>query len=244
MKIYFFLGLELKNVFVAFVDYILIIGDDLGIDNLKKIDYYLSMQTLLNNILQYVDIYSLEKKLRKCKFNKKCFNIVDLEISYKTALKLDHYLWHLNDIDYLKVIKENNRLYARSRRIRKRVKEILNNNDKKYFITLTFNDASLNTDLKTRRKYVQRYLIDRYSNYVANIDFGSLNNREHYHSVCCSNLDIEILKQWNYGFINIEEITLLNDYRLSKYLDKLTNHALKLSNNPIFSRQKKKNYVK
>lgn len=213
------------------------------------------MQTLLNNILQYVDIYQLEKKLRKIKYDRKSFNINDLNIDYKTALKLDHFLWHCKDFDYLDIMKSNNRDYARIRRIRKRINKIFNDDFNKYFILLTFEDCFLYpySDIKThktffcskasRRKYVQRYLLDRFHDYVANYDEGGEKGREHYHVVCSSNLSLDILNQWSYGFISIKKINVLNSYALSKYINKLSLHAIKIENKPIFARHKKNNVI-
>lgn len=100
-----------------------------------------------------------------------------------------------------------------------------------YFYTFTFTDDVLkSTSEKTRRKYISRFL--KGSNYVANIDFGDRTNREHYHAVSDVFFD-----DYPYGFFNRKEIRLeFNDLgectttrRLSKYVAKLSFHALKES---------------
>lgn len=96
------------------------------------------------------------------------------------------------------------------------------------FTTLTFNDKTLNsTTPQTRRKYVTLYLKANCSHYVANIDYGKLNEREHYHAINIGELN---LSQWHkYGAIKVERIgkTDKDITKLAKYVAKLTNHAIK-----------------
>ena len=66
-------------------------------------------------------------------------------------------------------------------------------------------------------------------NYVANVDYGAKNHREHYHAVVmCDNIDH---KSWRYGAINFKRINYDADIdtinKLSMYVAKLTNHAIK-----------------
>ena len=86
---------------------------------------------------------------------------------------------------------------------------------------------------KHRSKYEREYkFIDNEltaKTYVANIDFGSKNGREHYHAIVFpigSSID---LKAWSYGRINAERIHPSdNDIaRTTKYIAKLTSHAIK-----------------
>lgn len=84
------------------------------------------------------------------------------------------------------------------------------------------------TSEETRRKYVRRFLKENCICYVANKDFGARNGREHYHAVVLLKSKINYSK-WNYGSINGQKIRLngTSDVRLSKYIAKLTNHAIK-----------------
>lgn len=109
------------------------------------------------------------------------------------------------------------------------------------FVTLTFNDETLNsTTLETKRKYVKRYLKSQALFYIANVDYGAKNGRVHFHAVVTSqSLD---LKKWHkYGAIKTEKIIVsteknsdvskcvakINAKRLGKYISKLSNHAIK-----------------
>ncbi len=114
------------------------------------------------------------------------------------------------------------------------------------FLTLTFRDDVLeNTSADTRRKYVRRLLKSSLSSeYIANIDFGQDENftqREHYH--CILRLEHFNLDSWRYGFSYVESVRSneVSATCLSKYINKLTNHAYKTStkwlNRLIYSRK-------
>ena len=121
----------------------------------------------------------------------------------------------------------NQAKYQRTIRLKNRIKKAIESN-KAWFITITFNDETLNnTNEQTRRKYVSRWLKSLSKLYVANIDYGELKGREHYHAVITS--DTRPPKSWKYGFIDILKVkTTDNDTtRISKYISKLTNHAIK-----------------
>lgn len=113
----------------------------------------------------------------------------------------------------------------RARRLKHRIERIIQS--KSYFLTFTFTDDVLrDTKPETRRRYVARFLRDISSDYVANIDFGEKNGREHYHAVVSSQ---NIPLTWSYGALNFKSITYGNctSDKLAKYVSKLTNHAIK-----------------
>ena len=121
----------------------------------------------------------------------------------------------------------NHASYKRVARLKDRIKEAVESGSA-YFITITFNPTTLeNTNEQTRRKYVSRWLKSLTPFYVANIDYGKTKGREHYHAIITS--DTRPPKSWNYGFIDILKVkTTDNDtIRISKYISKLTNHAIK-----------------
>ena len=90
--------------------------------------------------------------------------------------------------------------------------------------------------METRRRYV-RHFLDDYGAYVANIDFGAKNGREHYHAILqCSSVDCSL---WRYGNLDFKRVLTPNSQAISKYISKLTNHALKETTkgfNIIYSR--------
>lgn len=128
------------------------------------------------------------------------------------------------------VVKIENASYKRATRLRKRIESMLLNGEC-LFLTLTFNDDTLtNTNENTRRQLVIRYLKSFNCRYVANIDFGSKNGREHYHAIINSN-SIDLSAWRKNGNINVERVRNkdieLSKTRLSKYISKLSNHAIK-----------------
>ena len=128
---------------------------------------------------------------------------------------------------------------CRKSRLRKKV-SLLVNSFPCSFLTLTFtNNVLENTSAETRRRYVARYLKSLGCPYIANIDFGDKTDREHYHAIvgCVPNS-----KTWSYGFSCIEKIrnTDISSTKLSTYITKLTNHAIKETtkrNALLFSRR-------
>lgn len=136
----------------------------------------------------------------------------------------------------------NQASYKRVARLKERIREAVESGSA-WFITITFNnDTLVNTNEKTRRVYVSRWLKSLSPFYVANIDYGAKNSREHYHAIITS--DKRPPKSWSYGFVDILKVaTTENDTkRISKYISKLTNHAIKhttKSKRIIYSRKVK-----
>lgn len=102
-----------------------------------------------------------------------------------------------------------------------------------WFITLTFKDDVLvSTSRQTRRKYVSRFLKSVSSRYVANIDFGRENEREHYHAIIESESKPN-LEAWQkaYGFTDCKKVrnSETDVLKTAKYTAKLSLHALKSS---------------
>lgn len=127
-------------------------------------------------------------------------------------------------------------IYARraNNTIRKRCQRLRNALEQMFeignciFVTLTFRDDVLDsTKEDTRREYVTRALKAMSDVYVANIDYGELNEREHYHGIVVSDkIDFTL---WDYGGIFAERCidSKQSKYNLSEYIDKFVNHALK-----------------
>ena len=124
--------------------------------------------------------------------------------------------------------------YKRRNRCLTKTTSIVNDNKTVYFGTLTFKDEVLDkTTPETRRKYVQRYLKGVSASYIANVDYGDKkknpqsNEREHYH--CLIAVDSKPVS-WDYGFCMFLEVPKdeVDQKRISKYIAKLTNHALKV----------------
>lgn len=124
-----------------------------------------------------------------------------------------------------------------------------------YFLTLTFTDEVLNrTSYDTRRQKVRRTLKKCCRAYVANIDFGDKaknpqsNGREHYHALVYADdekrLVSDLNRLWGSETPNNKETLRIGIYKLervrytpedaertSKYVAKLSNHAMKQDKN-------------
>lgn len=139
---------------------------------------------------------------------------------------------------YAEAVKAAASDFKRNNRLKNRISDFLSKGTC-IFVTLTFRDSVLeSTSADTRRQYVRKFLKCCSSYYVANIDFGDLNDREHYHGiVVCENVD---MAGWKYGYSYCERIkTTSNRLRLAKYISKLANHAVKETckrNHLIYSR--------
>jgi hypothetical protein len=135
----------------------------------------------------------------------------------------------------------NEARYHRYKKCKSKVGSIIEG-DCAYFITLTFNDKTLNsTSQSTRRRYVSRLLKQVSKCYVANIDFGDKiknpdsNQREHYHAIVYSQEEPS-LTYWrlNYGFVKVVKCGYddKDKVKVCKYVTKLSHHALKGSTVP------------
>ena len=95
-------------------------------------------------------------------------------------------------------------------------------------LTLAFKSETFETTTEeTRRLYVSRFLKSVSPHYVANIDYGKQNGREHYHAIVVGT-DIDYSKWHKYGAIKGIKIRKgSNPLQLSKYINKLSLHACK-----------------
>ena len=151
----------------------------------------------------------------------------EMDTQRAEELQLFHRMFNLED--WQEAHRINKASYARIQRLKKRIASMLKNGEC-LFLTLTFTDEVLaKTTEDTRRQAVRRYLKSFGVPYVANIDFGKKNGREHYHAVIRT--DHVDYSAYTYGAINGEKIHSVEDYvKLSKYVAKLTNHAIKQTN--------------
>ena len=153
---------------------------------------------------------------------------------YSNDLNSNELYDYCKDKNLLKELKEaykiNHAFHKRTTRLQDRVRRMLLNGPC-IFLTLTFSDNTLNTTSeKERRVAVSRYLKSFNVMYIANIDYGKKNKREHYHAII--NTDKIDYSLWRkYGQINGEKIRnkdIENDTKkLAKYVAKLSNHAIK-----------------
>lgn len=150
-------------------------------------------------------------------------------IDYETAIFIEEKYRRLNPEEWKEAMRVNEASYKRTKRLKDRILNMLESGSC-IFLTLTFTNETLeNTSSETRKQYVSRYLKKVSNCYIANIDFGRKNEREHYHAlVQCDSVDGKWWRK-NCGSIDFERVNVSLDCetKLAKYINKLTNHAIK-----------------
>jgi hypothetical protein len=167
------------------------------------------------------------KAYKNIDFNKEKLSQVDYT-EYNEMIELNKKFADFFGDDWNIATRLNHNEYKRVRRLKeKMLQSVLSNNA--LFLTLTFNsDTIARTTIPTRRRYVARYLKSQSAFYIANIDFGARNGREHYHAVIVGQ-SIDYKAWHSLGAIKGLKIapTRNDTTRVSKYVAKLTNHAIK-----------------
>lgn len=155
--------------------------------------------------------------------------------------------WHIltgqTDIDFSKSLDKdtsrvihnlNNTRYYKIKKCKNFIKSMIQKADildnEVLFITFTFNEETLNNTTElARRKRIKRILQNNCLMYVANIDFGTKNEREHYHIVALTKDNYNLTKYEKNGFFKAVNVNYKEESneRLAKYLNKLTYHAFK-----------------
>lgn len=181
-----------------------------------KPDYELKSKVLKTNYCQLV------KEHKKIKWLLSQNEFENLKLIYQ----LEEQQQVLRNLEYYreaeKICKAT---HNRNTRLRARVESLISKTA--VFVTLTFTDKVLETtSAETRRRYVHYFLKSTGGRYVANLDFGSQNGREHYHGII--QIDQINPTEWKYGALNVKKIRPTSEpLQLAKYISKLTNHAIK-----------------
>lgn len=136
---------------------------------------------------------------------------------------MDYYLYRSSIMVYNAYRKKRNR-------IKKGVEFLFSLEMNLYFVTLTFEKVQ---DFISINKVAK--LLDKISYYyILNEDFGLLNGRKHFHVVigCYYNhreLKRKITQIWGFGFTYVKNVnnSELDIKKLSKYINKISNHAIK-----------------
>lgn len=152
------------------------------------------------------------------KFKKFCFdNYIDIEYNQFYEMKLKA-------------------RYNKSSRIKKRILYLLVHYNYVYFCTFTFNDKYINCCDKTKRNLIKKSLNSFSSDikYILNVDYGDLNERQHYHGIIATNNSSNLKDHLSFvypSFSWTERIVTdkKSISKLSKYVNKLSNHCIKSS---------------
>lgn len=131
--------------------------------------------------------------------------------------------------DYERILKAR---YQKCSRIKKRLIYLLTRYEYIWFCTFTFDNYYIDKCTRTKRDLIKSVIDSHDFKYILNIDYGKKTEREHYHCIIATNIDFDINQyiQANYPCFSCSILCKkgLNDYkRLSKYINKLTNHCIK-----------------
>lgn len=155
-------------------------------------------------------------------------NVIEYNRQKYKSFKNGEY-FSIND-EYEKIL---NARYHKCGRVKRRLIYLFIHFKYIYFVTFTFNNHYIDKSTKTKRNLIKSVLNSYDFSYILNIDYGSKNEREHYHCILATNEDIDVNEyiQLNYkgGFsLSILCKCGLDDFkRLYKYVNKLVNHCLK-----------------
>lgn len=122
--------------------------------------------------------------------------------------------------------------YQKVSRIKKRFIYLLTRCKYVWFCTFTFDNYYINKCDRTKRDLIKSVLNTHDFKYILNIDYGKRTEREHYHCIIGTNIDFNV-NQFIQSYYPCFSCSILckkgkNDFnRLSKYINKLTNHCIK-----------------
>lgn len=118
-------------------------------------------------------------------------------------------------------------------RIKRRLIFLLSRYKYIWFCTFTFSNKYINKSDRTKRNLIKSVINTHDFKYILNIDYGKTTEREHYHCIIATNLDFDVnqfFQNYYLGGFSLSIIckTDFSDFkRLSKYINKLTNHCIK-----------------
>lgn len=156
---------------------------------------------------------------------------------FKNGLDIDdinNYDLDKDDFEECKRIKNSRRMQRK--KIKNHINYLMNREDySMWFLTFTIKNEKYDIKEETHRKKVIECLNKFVEDYILNIDFGSKNERRHYHVIIATKRNLkfkEYLKDYEekIGFIGIEQIRLdyKSNIKLSAYMDKLVSHSIKV----------------
>lgn len=156
-------------------------------------------------------------------------------------------IYGLNSREWVRFVKASQSMAvsrrSKLRRLERHIRDFYEYGES-HFVTLTWNDdALIQNSAATRKRFVRTTLNNVAQDFVANVDYGKILHREHYHAVTL-NLNVDALRIiWKkFGFIKVERVIPRTEGSLSLYVDKLCNHALKETTckQLIYCRKRKK----
>lgn len=188
---------------------------------------------MLNGLMLFGEIENI-------KYNDLIETQAKIEKSQEFYMKASEDLKQYSKEEIEEATKVNNASYKRQNRLQKKALELIQTNSA-IFLSLTFSDKVFTEMSKeTRKKNITRFLKKTCKSYIANIDFGGKNGREHYHALVVpinDKIDQAVYRKMFYdSTIDFERVIISSkknsdiestSKKVSKYVSKLTNHAIK-----------------
>lgn len=163
--------------------------------------------------------------------NELLYNIINYNKSRKNYFRNNGTLsTFFSNVDYERILSAR---YMKVSRVKKKLVYLMTRFDYIWFCTFTFDNYYINKCDRTKRDLIKKVLgLVPDNHYILNVDYGSKTEREHYHCIVGTNYsyDLNKLFQDNYScFCSALKVrTTEEDYkRLSKYINKLSNHCIK-----------------
>lgn len=165
-----------------------------------------------------LDEEKFKEVLEYAKYRKNCFY---------------NYLQYDVNTDYDKIL---NARYAKVSRIKKRLLYLISHRSKCYFITFTFDNNLIEKCDRTKKDLIKKCLttFDNDILIILNQDFGKTTEREHYHAIVGTNSNCNLQNFLDLMYPSFSYTEKINKgsnsiKKLSKYINKLSNHCIKSS---------------
>lgn len=162
-------------------------------------------------------------------------NIISDVIKYNKQRKyaFNNQLPFERNIDYERILNSRSHKVLR---IKKRLLYLVIRYKYIWFCTFTINDKYINKSERTKRDMVKSVLDTHDFKYILNVDFGKNGTkRQHYHCIVATNIDMDVNQFFqsklneDFGWtLSLRCLVASSDLdRVSKYIDKLSNHCVK-----------------
>ena len=152
-----------------------------------------------------------------------------IEYNHRKYLAFKEHLPFEENQEFEKML---NARYCKVSRIKKRLLYLFVRYKYIWFCTFTFDNYYINKSTRTKRDLIKSVINTHDFKYILNIDYGKQTEREHYHCIIATNIDFDV-NQFTQAYYPCFSLAIkckngLYDFkRLSKYINKLTNHCIK-----------------
>lgn len=122
--------------------------------------------------------------------------------------------------------------YMKVSRVKRRLIYLLSRYRYIWFCTFTFDNELIKRCARTKKDTIKKCINRLDFKYILNIDYGKQTEREHYHCILATNYDLDLNKEFKKIYpchclsllCNTDTVDLK---RLTKYINKLSNHCIK-----------------